>query len=64
VIEPGQEDGQKRDSLMHEALHALFAMLGLDQEWGTKTEGYVTRLSPALLALLRDNPDLVGYLTA
>lgn len=63
-IEPRQAAGAKRDTITHEALHALFDQVGLAQEWGTDTEEtVVARLTPALVALLRDNPAFVAYVT-
>lgn len=57
--------GFVRETLWHEILHAVFGVTGIDYEQGTDaTERLVRRLSPALLELLRRNPELVGYLTA
>lgn len=64
LIEPTQAETQKQDSLLHEALHAICEMTGLSAEWGEeREEATVRRLSPALLALLRDNPRTITYLT-
>lgn len=53
----------ERETVMHEVLHAVFAMNGLQQEWGEeKEEAVVRRLSPVLLAAMRDNPRLVAFL--
>lgn len=65
LVDLEQAAGQLRDTLLHEALHAVFAQLGLDDELGqAKEEMVIRRLSPALLALLRRNPQLVSFLTA
>lgn len=54
---------QERDTLMHEALHALFALTGLDLEQDdAKTESIISRLSPALLDMLRSNPTFTDHL--
>ncbi len=56
--------GQTRETLLHEAMHALSNMAGLDHELGDEAEEKVVRrLAPLLLALLRDNPKLVRFLT-
>lgn len=60
-----QADGQLRDTLLHEALHAIVwcsggsRLLALSDE---DEERMVRLISPWLLQLLRDNPDLVRYL--
>lgn len=53
---------QRRDTLLHEVLHAIFAdtptgMLDEDEERITR------HLTPGLLAVLRANPDLLMFLT-
>lgn len=50
---------QQADTLLHEAFHAVDHELhcGL-------TEPQVRRMSTGILALLRDNPELVAFLTA
>ena len=66
-IEPTQGAGSRRDTLLHESLHAL-----LHESGGTKLldvdddaeERLIRLLSPWLLMLLRDNPDLVAFLLA
>lgn len=62
VVDPSQAPGQQRDTLLHELLHAVAAMTGADL--GDNEEKVVRRLSPALLDLLRRNPNLVRFLTA
>ncbi len=54
---------QERDTLMHETLHAIFALTGLDLEQDdAKTESMISRLSPALLDVLRSNPTFTQHL--
>lgn len=64
TIDPAQAPGQRRDSLLHETLHAVTQLTGLASEWGQETEeAIVNRLSPVVLSVLRDNPRLLRYLT-
>jgi hypothetical protein len=60
-IDPRQTASQRRDTLVHELLHALCSLTGLNEK--VDEEDLVLRLSPALLDLLRRNPALVRYLT-
>ena len=49
--------GNEQDTVLHECLHAL------DKQFGIRlTEKHVTRLAPALLSFVKDNPRLVRYL--
>ena len=48
------------DTLLHELTHALLATVKLDDD---VEEAVALALAPGLLALLRDNPPLVAYLT-
>ena len=53
-----QCDMQKRDTLLHEILHAV------DHEMGTDmSEPQVRRMATGMLAVLRHNPALVAFLT-
>lgn len=61
-IEPMLASEQKADTLLHECLHAIAEIVGLSKEWGDQEEGFVRRLSPALLDLLQRNPQVVAYL--
>lgn len=64
TLEPTQAPDQLADTLLHEVLHTLTDVSGLQSEWGAeKDESVVRRLTPHLLALLRQNPTLVTYLT-
>ena len=49
---------QKQDTLLHEVLHACFNDLGLEPK-----EDTVCALGATLLAVLRENPQLIEYLT-
>ena len=50
---------QQADTLLHEAFHAVDHELHCSM-----SEAQVRRMSTGMLALLRDNPDLVAFLTA
>jgi len=61
-----QAPGQKRDTLLHESLHAIVRQgFGSTFEAVDKAfeEQVVSFFAPRILALLRDNPRLVAYLT-
>ena len=51
---------QKRDTLVHEIVHAIFRHMNLD--WGDKSEDYTKRVSNGLNMVLRDNPKFVKLL--
>lgn len=54
---------QTRDTLLHEILHGLFAIVGhFDRQ--RDEERVVAGLTPLLLDCLRRNPDLVAFLAA
>lgn len=66
LIREAQSACSKRDTLLHEVLHAVLFSSGLltalplshDDE-----ERLVVTISPWLHQLLRDNPELIAYLT-
>lgn len=65
VIDPRSNIARKRETLLHEVLHTCTDIVGIDKEMTDETEEkVVNRLAPVLLAVLRDNPRLVAYLTA
>jgi hypothetical protein len=56
-----------KETLLHESLHALWHLVGLNEpypqeEKDSPGEDIINRLAPALLSLLRDNPELVEWL--
>jgi hypothetical protein len=55
-----------RDTLLHEALHAVIAQTGLSESGaplhGDSEEQVVRALTPMLLHLLRENPKLIQFL--
>ncbi len=64
-VEPDQADGQKRDTVLHETLHALVASTGLAEQLDGDLEELIVRaLSTAVLDTLRRNPKLVAFLLA
>lgn len=69
-IKPGMAPDAARITLWHEVLHALmWSVLGgprwdhLGDDEEAREEFIVARLEHATLAVLRDNPGLVAYLT-
>lgn len=62
MLDPGMSEARKRETLLHECIHALL------YEWHVdlgelKEEALVESLGDAFLALIRDNPQLITYLT-
>jgi hypothetical protein len=60
-LHPEQSPTRLRSTLVHELLHALCDLTGVDDD--KAEERIVTVLAPAVLALLQDNPRLVNWLT-
>lgn len=58
-IAAGQGHEQERDTLLHEVIHAIDYALHADLE-----ERQVHALSAGLLAVLRENPEFVEWLTS
>ena len=64
-IAPELSPQRKRVTFTHEVLHALIDAAGRGREGDTFTEeGLCDLLAPALVALVRQNPDVIVYLTA
>ncbi len=63
TVRPAMAHDGTVDTLLHEILHALWHV-GVANDHGKKVkeETVIERLTPHLLAVLRDNPDLVAYL--
>lgn len=56
-------ESQVRETVLHELLHALLSLTGLDMDLGEKkAEDTCRRLAPALLDLLQRNPLVVNFL--
>jgi hypothetical protein len=63
VIRPGMAAGFKRQIVLHEIVHQLLDDSGL--ELATEIEEQIClSLQAPLLGLLKDNPDLVAWLTS
>ena len=59
----GQGADQEADTVLHETLHACFAISGIGASVSTaEEERIVAAISPLLLDTLRRNPELVAYL--
>lgn len=52
----------KRDTMLHEVLHACIGVAGHSSFFGDKEEHMVALLTPVLLHTMRENPDLAAYL--
>lgn len=53
---------RQRVTLMHELLHCCTELMHITDE--SSEEATVSALAPALVQVLRENPDLVAYLTS
>jgi len=60
-LHPDQSPIRLRSTLVHELLHALCDLTGVDDD--KAEERIVTVLAPALLELFRTNPRLIDWLT-
>jgi hypothetical protein len=57
AIRPNLHPSVELETLIHEALHAIFHLNGLAQQWGEQVEEQVIlRSSPLIFAFMRDNP--------
>lgn len=61
VIGEGQPPMHERATLMHEIIHGIANHTG--QIELRRNEAYIDAIAYSLVTLLRDNPDLVAYLT-
>lgn len=60
-----QPKDNERETLLHEALHAVLDSINVRDMLSPKQEEQlVSRLSPPLLDMLRRNPEFTGYLVA
>jgi hypothetical protein len=57
-----QAAAQARDTMLHEILHAVVSNTALGMS-DADEEQLIRTVTPWLLAVLRDNPDLTGFLT-
>lgn len=64
TLDPAQSADCLADTLLHEVLHAVWRLVGLDDGPTERYEERVARaMAPTLLDTLRRNPELVKYLT-
>lgn len=65
IMVRGFEQGpdQERDTVLHEVIHAALKMTAQGDRLKSNEEPVVYALTTALLAVLRENPELVGWLT-
>jgi hypothetical protein len=56
---PGQSNGREACTVMHESLHAMFAMACPHME---EEERIVTQLAPVLMKFIKDNPKFMEYI--
>jgi hypothetical protein len=61
-LESGRTLQQERTTLLHEIQHVLLGTETSDEE--ITTHQFIYKLSPKLLQVLQDNPELNSYLTA
>lgn len=62
ALSSDQHVDQMRDSLLHEVLHAIVFTYGIQMGSEENQEAIVKTLTPALLDVLRSNPELVDQL--
>lgn len=58
----GQKPLEETDTVLHEVMHAILYAQGRP-DGGDTEEQYVRALSSGLVVVLRENPELVAYLT-
>ena len=65
VIESNLVESLEREVVVHELLHAMCSLAGLDDELGEDVEErVVTRLAPIIVDVLERNENLCGYLSS
>ena len=60
-METGRTLQQERTTLLHEIQHVILGTESSDEE--ATTHDFIYKLSPQLLQVLQDNPELYSYLT-
>ena len=61
-LEDGRSLQQERTTLLHEIQHVILGTENSKEQ--TTSHDFIYRLSPKLLEVLQDNPELNSYLTA
>jgi hypothetical protein len=63
AIDDDLGDTVEKETVLHELMHAIWHFTHLDKKYTDEDEEAVAwTMAPRLLALLRDNPELVAYL--
>jgi hypothetical protein len=60
----GPSPMQIRATILHEVLHAVALTAAITSEDKLAQEEWISRIESGLLGVIRDNPELIGYLTA
>ena len=64
TLAPGMSGSQQRATFLHECLHAMLSLTGWDHRLGSKREEQLVRaLEPVLLTWLRENREVVAWLS-
>ena len=66
-LSTAQSMAAERDTLLHEVLHAVWYVMGVEPPAETSAdfeEYVVARMATGVLCILRDNPKLITFLTA
>lgn len=61
-INPSLSADVRKETLLHEMLHAICSICGIDDEDRLTEEEWISRVSPILLMVLQENPDLLSEL--
>lgn len=63
TVDPDMAETGIAESLLHEVLHAVHRTVGINAQDKLRAHDLIYRTCPTLLLILRDNPDLVAFLT-
>lgn len=62
VVDPEVAPMMRKETLLHEVLHAIADVSGLSQIDSPDEENFIESVDSTLLQVLRDNPALLAYL--
>ena len=63
VINKGQHNDEKPNTLMHEILHGVFYTMGMNNSDVTEQEEYIVNtMSNGIMQVFMDNPHLLEYI--
>lgn len=66
TVESGLAHSLEQETVLHEVLHCVFSITNLADELNEKDEGneekFIQRISPLLLQVIQENPELMRYL--